>query len=482
MLNNTGACCLALASTLWNKVAFPSSTQYASSLASYFSFQEAALEPQCIVFPTTSEDVSVAIKTLTSISSDDATSADTKAACRFAIRSGGHASIAGAANIQQGVTIDLSKLDGIDLSPDHSTVSVGVGNSWDAVYSLLDGLNLSVAGGRTAGVGVGGLSLGGGISYLSTRYGWTSDTITNYEVVLANGSLVSANAQQNPDLLWALRGGGNNFGVVTRIDIQTFEQGPYWGGNIYHLPSFWAEEASQFAKINADYDEYAHLFLTWGYSATAGSIIANQVQYTKSPAVEDPAIFRPLTESPVYSSLGISNSSGFATALAGQQVYGERQFWATSTLVSTEEAIKMTYVHFNASLGAIEDVENIVFALTLEPLPPAFYARHASSNPLGLQNRTDSLIILLLTVSYTNEADDLTVQQAGKAMMAGIENDARKLDLLDPFVYLNYASSYQDPIASYGEENVQRLRSIAKAVDPNGVFQTQVPGGFKIPQ
>lgn len=158
------------------------------------------------------------------------------------------------------------------------------------------------------------------------------------------------------------------------------------------------------------------------------------------------------------------------------------QFWTTATLVSTEKAVKITYEHFNASLGAIEDVENIVYALTLEPLPPAFYARHASLNPLGFQNRTDSLIIVLLTVSYTNEADDSRVERAGREMIAGIENDARKLDLLDPFLYLNYAGSYQDPIATYGEENVRRLRAIAHAVDPEGVFRTQVPGGFKIPQ
>lgn len=315
-----------MASTLGNKIAFPSSTQYDSSLASYFSFQEAAIDPLCIVLPASTEDVSIAIKTLTSISPNDDTAADAKAACQFAIRSGGHSSIAGAANIQHGVTIDLTNLNGVDLSPDQSTVSVGAGNSWDAVYSQLDGLNLSVAGGRTAGVGVGGLSLGGGISYLSTRYGWTSDTITNYEVVLANGSVVSASEQENPDLLWALRGGGNNFGIVTRVDVQTFEQGPYWGGNLYHTPSFWAEEASQFDIINSadSYDEYAHLTLTWGYSATAGHMISNQVQYTRSPAVENPAVFQLLTESPVYSSLSISNSSGFSAELASLQVYGER--------------------------------------------------------------------------------------------------------------------------------------------------------------
>lgn len=150
--------------------------------------------------------------------------------------------------------------------------------------------------------------------------------------------------------------------------------------------------------------------------------------------------------------------------------------------MSTQEAVRITYQRFNDSLADIEDVEDVVYALTLEPLPPALYARHATSNPLGLQNRTQSLIIVLLTVSYTDETDDGTVQETGNAMMAAIEDDARELGLLDPYLYLNYAGAGQDPIASYGEENVQRLRSIAQAVDPDGIFRTQVPGGFKIPQ
>lgn len=316
-----------MASLLGNKTSFPSSTQYDSSLDSYFSSQEAALDPLCIVFPETTEDVSTTIRTLTSISTNNSGSADTKAGCRFAIRSGGHSSIAGAANIQDGVTIDLSNLDEIEVSSDQSTVSIGAGNTWYSVYSKLDTLNLTVNGGRTAGVGVGGLSLGGGISFFSTRYGWTSDTVTNYEVVLANGSVVSANAEQNPDLLWALRGGGNNFGVVTRIDMQTFEQGPYWGGYVYHPVSVWAEEVRNFVSINSadDYDEYAALTLTWGYSSSVGAIVTNEIEYTKSPAVENPKVFQPLLNlSTMYSSLGVNTMGEFATGLAAQQVYGER--------------------------------------------------------------------------------------------------------------------------------------------------------------
>lgn len=151
-------------------------------------------------------------------------------------------------------------------------------------------------------------------------------------------------------------------------------------------------------------------------------------------------------------------------------------------MVSTEAVLNATYLRFNESLSAVEGVANIVWALTLEPLPPALYARHARSNALGLQDRKESLVVVLLTASYTDAADDDTIDGAGKALMEGIEEDARELDATDPFVYLPYAAEYQDPIAGYGVENLRRLRAVAEEVDPTGVFQTQVPGGFKFPQ
>ncbi|KAI0542084.1 hypothetical protein GGR58DRAFT_453902 [Xylaria digitata] len=204
-LKLAAACCTALSALLPNITSFPSSATYESSVASYFTIQAASLRPDCIISPETAEDVAKAVRLLThrSLSLVEGN----EGACPFAIRSGGHAFRANAANIDRGVTLDLRRLNSINVSPSKSTVSIGVGNTWDTVYAKLDAMNLSVNGGRTAGVGVGGLSLGGGISYFGTRYSWTSDTITNFEVVLANGSIVNANATSNPALHWALKGG-----------------------------------------------------------------------------------------------------------------------------------------------------------------------------------------------------------------------------------------------------------------------------------
>jgi FAD/FMN-containing dehydrogenase len=94
------------------------------------------------------------------------------AQCEFAVKSGGHAAFAGASNIENGLTIDLINLNQITVSADQTQTSVGPGNVWYDVYSKLDPMGLSVIGGRVSAIGVGGLTLGGGISFFSGRYGW----------------------------------------------------------------------------------------------------------------------------------------------------------------------------------------------------------------------------------------------------------------------------------------------------------------------
>ena len=142
--------CTYISSFLPAKVLFPNSTLYQASKASY-TFTEEQLNPQCILAPSSSQDVSRIVQTLGAA----------KSLVPFAIRGGGHSPIAGAANADNGITIDLRSMDGIALSSDKRVVSVGAGASWGDVYSALLSQNLSVVGGRATGVGVGGFLTGG---------------------------------------------------------------------------------------------------------------------------------------------------------------------------------------------------------------------------------------------------------------------------------------------------------------------------------
>lgn len=102
--------------------------------------------------------------------------------CQFAVKSGGHGAFVGASNINGGVAIDLLNMNSVTVSADQTQASYGAGNRWIDVYSKLETMGLAVIGGRVADIGVGGLTLGGGISFFSGRFGWACDNVNNYEV------------------------------------------------------------------------------------------------------------------------------------------------------------------------------------------------------------------------------------------------------------------------------------------------------------
>jgi FAD/FMN-containing dehydrogenase len=122
------------------------------------------------------------------------------------------------------VTIDLHRIAQVDIL-NGNRARVGGGANTHQVYEALDAHNLSFVGGRVGTVGVGGFTLGGGTSPFSNKYGWALDNVYEYEAVLANGTIITASESHNPDLYFALRGGGNNFGIVTALTVRTFPQG-----------------------------------------------------------------------------------------------------------------------------------------------------------------------------------------------------------------------------------------------------------------
>lgn len=125
------------------------------------------------------------------------------------------------------MTIDLSSLNEVIVSADKSTVDLSPGGKWGAVFDVLDPLQVTVPGDRDSDVGVGGYLLGGGMSYIGPLVGWACDNVVEYELVLASGKIVDVNKDSYPDLFPALKGGGNNFGIVTRYALKTFPLGNF---------------------------------------------------------------------------------------------------------------------------------------------------------------------------------------------------------------------------------------------------------------
>jgi FAD/FMN-containing dehydrogenase len=132
------------------------------------------------------------------------------------VRGGGHSAWG---SVPGGVVVDLSALSDIRIDRGTRRVSIGGGATWGAVARALADAGLGISSGDTASVGVGGLTLGGGIGWMVRAWGLAADQLVGAQVVTAGGEIVETSATQHPDLFWALRGGGGNFGVVTRFDF-----------------------------------------------------------------------------------------------------------------------------------------------------------------------------------------------------------------------------------------------------------------------
>ncbi|CAG7971086.1 unnamed protein product [Penicillium salamii] len=198
----------------------PGTDAYAQSVKGNWSFL-ARKNPSCILHPSSPSEVATILRTLEFCEQ------------KFAVRGGGHSPNPGWASTDGGILISTDRLDTLHLDESSGIVSIGAGNRWRNVYGYLDGLGLITTGGHSAPVGCVGQITGCGNSPWFHKYGWSCENVVNFEIVTSGGTVLNANENENPDLWWALKGGSNNFGIVTRLDMQTFPA-PHgvWGGSV----------------------------------------------------------------------------------------------------------------------------------------------------------------------------------------------------------------------------------------------------------
>ncbi len=179
-----------------------------------------------------------------------------------AVRSGGH-SVTGASLCDDGLVIDTRGMTDIEVDPERRVARVGGGCTWNELDRATQEHGLATTGGRVSTTGVAGLTLGGGSGWLERKHGLACDNLVGAELVTASGELVRASADENADLLWALRGGGGNFGVVTTLEFQLHPVGPeVLGGLVIHHADRAREALRLFRDVmNAAPDELGLAFL-----------------------------------------------------------------------------------------------------------------------------------------------------------------------------------------------------------------------------
>ncbi|OLN85065.1 Bifunctional solanapyrone synthase 6 [Colletotrichum chlorophyti] len=476
---------------LGNITVFPLDNAYNESVSTYPSSESRRLRPSCIVQPRSTEDVSKTVKALGGASG--AGSWD------IAIRSGGHGYF-GSNGVTRGVTIDLTFFNSTELVEDSSgnwtrhwngtsTLTKSVARirpaaRWGSIITYLEQYNLSVTGGRSGHVGAGGLLLSGGASYHIQQWGFSCDNVINYEVVLANGSIVEANTRENTDLFKALKGGGNNLGIVTRFDMRTFTIPPdgVYGGIL--IPSW-----NDVDILNKQFLDYAtsigggspdHEFIVWRNNDAQPNIM---VMAVSTDGNEHSESFTPFDAIPLEMDFRArQNLSQVAESIS--DTGGSHDMGFTLTLQATTEVMDKCAEVF---LDLTEDLQQsdipLLVTFVFQPFPKNLASASPGGNILGL-HKTLPADSILFDVGGTLNASEIAYDGIAYSMIAKAVEEIRAFSASreghSSYIYMNYANPEQDVIGSYGADNVRFLKDTAAKYDPTAFFQDRVPGGFKM--
>ncbi|KAK8060616.1 hypothetical protein PG996_010546 [Apiospora saccharicola] len=474
--------CEALQAALPGKTFFPGSAVYEFENQNFWSNTELK-KPACVFRPTSPMDVSCGVI------------AGKKTQSPFAVRGGGHMGIPGANNIDNGVLMVMSNLTTLELNADKSVLSVGPAYRWGDVYSFLEPENLAVAGGRLSPVGVPGLLLAGGVNFHGNQHGWAADNVLEYEIVLADGSVSTANSTQNPDLFWALKGGSSNFGIVTEFKLRTFASEKVWAGTYTvsgeHLDEFF-EAIADFAATNTD--PKSHL-VPMTVAASPNSTVAAVILFYDSPTVSNPPCFEKFLAIPsVANTCDFKTLSAFAIENGGLVKDHINDLFVAGTTVGKDQAsllkgIKITNDVFFAALpelyAAVPPANLSLVSIDWQPITSLWTAGSAKSNPggnaLGVDTESKGAYLAWAEVVewIGDEYDDAVFAWAEKTTNA--INDATKAaGLFDAFNYMGDAAGFQKIYEGYGTANEKRLLDVSQKYDPERVFQKLLPGGFKV--
>ncbi|KAK6841171.1 FAD binding domain-containing protein [Apiospora arundinis] len=435
-----------------------------------------ALKPACILFPKSPAEVQAVVSILR-------TNNET-----FAVKSGGHNPNNYFASVDGGPLISTKHLNEVIFDKETETVRVGPGNRWEDVAKKLDGTGFSAVGGRIGNVGVGGYLLGGGLSFMSTQYGWAANSVVAYELVLANATMITVTRDSHPDIYKALQGSGNAFGIVTAYTLKTYPQGDVWGGHY----TFSATEDNNKKLLAAvrDFTEYypdekAGVILT--AETTVGGLLDIWILFP--PA----GIFSNFTD--VGPSLTSVKTQSYAKLLTGNNwavLRGSVYTIGTETTPypAREHGAEIMGSYLaswrNVSSGVLP-VTGLIASVAFQPMPKrlAAKARSMGGDMLDLDDGVDR-IIFEYDYSYWIPSDTEKVDRAMQDTYTGLGNRVKEFQAQDKLpkdaylpLFMNDGYFRQDYFGRLKPENTALARRVRDELDPQGLWAGRT-GGFKM--
>ena len=378
-----------------------------------------------------------------------------------AVRGGGH-NVAGRATIDGGVMIDLSPMKGIHVDPKNRTVRAQGGLTWAELNRETQLHGLAVTGGVVSSTGIAGLTLGGGLGWLMGKYGLALDNLKAVELVTAGGKILRASQDEEPDLFWAVRGGGGNFGVVTSFEYQLHPLGPtVTAGPIVHAIDR-ARDLLEFYrdKTRSLPDEHT-LFATLTHAPDgSGTDVAALVTCHCGPPADAEKAVRPLKEfgSPTLDAIGPMPYCQLNSMLDANYPKGALNYWKSNFLTELSD-------------GAITTMIDC-FARCPTPMGQLLLERiHGAATRVGVDetafpHRREGYNFLVL--AQWMRADDTS-----RCVAWARETYERMQPFFASGRYVNYLDDDETAhavAAAYGA-NYRRLQRIKAKYDPKNFFR-----------
>ncbi|KAF8968757.1 FAD dependent oxidoreductase [Flammula alnicola] len=397
----------------------------------------------------------------------------------FAVKGGGHATNPGFSSTP-GVHISMSRFSEIKYDAVSKTADIGAGLIWDDVYAALEPLGINVIGGRITGVGVAGFTLGGGYSFKTNQYGLAIDNVVAFELVKPDGTAVTVTHASDPELFFGLKGGLNNFGIVTKFTLKTFPQTQIWGGAITNLESAIPNIAAATATFQTSVtDPKAAIIMAYTYEAASQQVIASQLLFydapTPPPGIFDDFLAIPSIQSDIStrSYLSLVQSSQVNAAPGARDLYDGVPILAFTPGLS--DVLLNETMFWGAALG---NKSEIALSYAIEIFLPSIYS-HNSDKTAFPPVRNIPFKPFNIAYSWNSSKFDPDFHKAAVDSAAHIHKAALaegQTQLVHAPHYPNYAVT-GTPLADMYGRNLPALRALKARVDPNNVMG--LAGGWK---
>ncbi|KAF8964475.1 FAD-binding domain-containing protein [Flammula alnicola] len=451
-------------------VFYPGSSQYAADI--FHAYSSSSQNATCSVEPATPQDAAMILKIVGNTRTP------------YAVKSGGHTTNPGWSSTP-GVQIALSRFNGVVYNATAGTARVGTGQKSEEAYHALEPFNVSIAAGRVSGVGVGGFTLGGGYSWLTNQVGVSCDTVVAFEVALPTGKVVTATNTSNADLFFGLKGGGNNFGVVTAITYKVVEQPAVWGGlvvvngtdNIANL----SQAVSQFQDNNTN--PKAVIGVTYGFNPSFGGLFVSVFYYYHGPSPPAGTFDQLLAVPAISSSISVTTLTNLVSAFNGPGI-APRALWRSISIQNYTIPVLNEIANQVSIHGATAwNHSAILFTLAVEPLLPDIFSHQPNGPAAYFHTAGNFFAPSIVGISWTDATEDSFFFDLLKTVDVNVRDFAASaaggLQPVEPpvgILYPNYAS-YDTPTSLLFGSNLPKLRLIQKKYDPRGV--TNLTHGWK---